>query len=165
MSDGHENLIESPEPPQPPQIGLALPVAALVLPVVAGCAFLLFVGSFGLALPISAVVVVGSSLLMAIDAARLGQTNSKAALSLFLGMCLVGTVVLSLAFLFGINQTDLEAALSWFLGGSLALWTILYTVAFFQRKQFRGPSLAIPALLVALFFVGCLFIRGVLSSP
>ncbi len=137
MSDGDESLIESPEPPRPPQIGLALPVAALVLPVVAGCV-LLFGTSFGMALAISAVAVAGSSLLMAIDAARLGRMDLKgrqreSAGLLFLGMCL--------------------------------LWIVVYPLAFLRRRQFGGPRLAIPALLVALFFVGGPLLRAVLISP
>jgi hypothetical protein len=131
------DILESPGPLRPPQIGLALPVAALVLPVVAG-SVLLFVTSSGLTLAISAAAVVGSSLLMAIDAGRLGRTDLKgrqreSAGLLFLGMCL--------------------------------LWIVVYPLAFFRRRHFSGPSLAIPALLVALFFVGGPLLRAVLVPP
>src|SRR5262245_30761905 len=102
MSDGDENLSEAPEPLRSPRIGPALPVAALILPVVAG-SVLLFVTSFGLVLAISAATVVGSSLLMAIDASRLGRTDLKgrrreSPAVLFLGMCLLWIVVYPLAF-------------------------------------------------------------------
>jgi hypothetical protein len=86
----------------------------------------------------SAVAVVGSSLLMAIDAGRLGQTDLRgrqreSAGLLFLGMCL--------------------------------LWIVFYPLAFSQRRHFGGPALAIPALLVALFFAGSPFLRVLLVPP
>jgi hypothetical protein len=137
MSDGDQILSELPEPPRPPRTGLALPVAALILPIVAG-SVLLFVTSFAPALAISAATVLGSSLLLAIDAGRLGRTDLKgrrreSATLLFLGMCL--------------------------------LWIVVYPLAFFRRRHFGGPNLAIPALLVALFFVGGPLLRAVLVPP
>ena len=137
MSDGEENRTESAELPRPRHVGIGLAVVALVLPVLSG-GVLLFVTSFGSALEISVGTVLVSSLLLAIDAGRLGRIDLKgrqqgSAVVLFFGMCLV--------------------------------WIVAYPIAYFRRRHFGGPNLGIPAILVALFFVGAPFLQAVLVPP
>lgn len=120
MSASDENRTESPAPPRSGRLGVGLVAVALILPVLAGVV-LLFVASFGLALAISAATVLVSSILVAIDARRLGNVDlmgrqRESAGVLFLGMCL--------------------------------LWIIVYPLAFFRRRHFGGPNLAIPAILL-----------------
>ena len=125
MSEWEENRTELPEPPHPRHVGIGLAVVALVLPVLSG-SVLLFVTSFAPALAISAGTVIVSSLLLAIDAGRLGRIDLKgrqqgSAVLLFFGMCL--------------------------------LWILGYPIAFFRRRHFGEPNLGIPAILVAVFFL------------
>jgi hypothetical protein len=137
MRDDDEDGIDSvdlAELPGPPRIGLGLPVIALILPVVAG-SILLFNTSFVSALAISGATVVVSSLLLAIDAGRLGKFDLKgkrreSAPLLFVGMC--------------------------------ALWIVVYPLVFFRRRHFCGPNLGVPAILVALFFGGGPIARALL---
>jgi hypothetical protein len=137
MSDIDESRVEPPAPPRPGRVGIGLVAVALTLPVLAGVV-LLFVTSFGLALAISSATVLMTSLLVAIDAGRLGNVDlmgrqRESAGFLFLGMCL--------------------------------LWIVVYPFAFFRRRHFEGPNLAIPATLVALFFAVGPILRAVLIPP
>ena len=137
MSDEQENRTELPEPPDRRHVGMGLAVAALVLPVLSGIVLLL-VTSFVAALAIALGTVLVSSLLLAIDARRLGRIDLKgrsqgSEVMLFVGMCLV--------------------------------WIVGYPIAFFRRRLFGGPNLGIPSLLVALFFVGAPLLQMVLVPP
>jgi len=137
MCDNDENGIDSVDLSDlrgPPRIGLGLPVVALILPVVAG-SILLFSTSFVFALAISGATVVVSSLLLAIDAGRLGKIDLKgkrreSAPLLFVAMC--------------------------------ALWIVVYPLVFFRRRHFGGPNLGVWAILVAIFFGGGPIARAIL---
>ncbi len=117
-----ESRTESLAPPTR-HTGVGLVVAALILPVIAGTV-LFFVTSFGLALGISAATVIASAALVAIDARRLGNVD------------LTGRVRESAGLLFV---------------GMILLWIVVYPLAFFRRRHFGGPNLAIPAVIVAVF--------------
>ena len=91
MSDEQENRTEFPEPPGRRHVGMGLAVAALVVPVLSGIVLLL-VTSFVAALAIALGTVLVSSLLLAIDARRLGRIDLKgryqgSEVMLFVGMC------------------------------------------------------------------------------
>jgi hypothetical protein len=45
------------------------------------------------------------------------------------------------------------------------LWIVVYPFAYFRRRDFAAPNLAIPSILVALFFVAGPFIQAVLVPP
>jgi len=137
MSDSDENRTESPEPPRSRTVGVGLPLVALILPVLAGCV-LLFVTSIGLGLAISGATVIGTWLLLAIDAHRLGKIDRRgrkreSAGVLLLEMCL--------------------------------LWIAFYPLTFYRRRHFGGPNLTIPAILVALFFTFFPILRAMLTPP
>ena len=138
-SDEEESRTEPPELPYPPDAGIGLAVAALALPVLAG-GILLFVTSFALALAISGGTVLVSALLLAIDASRLGRNDLD------------------------LEGRHAESAVMLFVGMCL-LWIVVYPIAFFRRKRFEGPNLGVPAILVALFFVGGPILRAVLVAP
>jgi hypothetical protein len=116
---------------------MGLAVAALVLPVLSGIVLLL-ISSLVAALAIAVGTVLVSSLLLAIDARRLGRIDLQgryqgSEVMLFVGMCLV--------------------------------WIVGYPIAFFRRRLFGGPNLGIPSILVALFFVGAPLLQMVLVPP
>lgn len=126
MSESGESGIPPVEQPAAARSGIGLAVIALILPVVAGTV-LFFVKSFWLNLGISAATVLTTSVLVAIDARRLGNVDSngksrESPLLLFAGMCL--------------------------------LWIIVYPLAFFRRKHFGGPNLGVWSIAVVLFFGG-----------
>ena len=117
--------------------GNALAVVALVLPVLAGCAFF-FIDEFHLALSISLGTVFVTSLLLAIDAARLGSVDLKgqrhiSAVILFIGMC--------------------------------AMWLFGYPIAYLRRKEFGASNLVLPAVVAMLFMFGAPYIRLALIPP
>ena len=136
------NGSESPEPtqptlPAPKPASNGLVAAALVLPVLAGVA-LMVITSVGPAIAVSAATVLATSILVALDARRLGRVDLKgkrreSAGALLLVMC--------------------------------ALWILAYPIAFFRRRHFGGPNLTVPAVLVALFFLGGPILRSVLLPP
>jgi hypothetical protein len=118
-----ENFEELPETPR---LGVALPVTSLIIPVIAGCA-VFFTAAREYELEISIAAVLGSALLMTIDAALLGRIDLKgrereSPVALFFGMCV--------------------------------LWIVVFLLAFFRRASFGKPNLGLPALLVSLFFGG-----------
>jgi len=127
VHEDHSRTDESRTEPLPPPIrhvGVGLVAAALVLPVLAGT-ILFFVTSFAIALGISAATVIASAALVAMDARRLGNVD------------LTGRVRESAGLLFV---------------GMILLWIVVYPLAFFRRRHFGGPNLAIPAVIVAAFF-------------
>jgi len=136
MPEREVSPMETPDPQEmETEIGFA--IAALGVPLLSGC-ILLFVTSFAPILAISVVTVIVSSVLLAIDAGRLGNIDLKgqkreSALLLFFGIC--------------------------------AMWIIGYPFAFFRRKHFGGPNLGIPSILIALFFVGAPILRAILVPP
>ncbi len=137
MSDIDESRAAPPAPPRLERVGIGLVAVALVLPVVSGIVLLL-VTSFGFALAISSATVLITSLLVALDARRLGNVDltgrqRDSAGALFLGMCL--------------------------------LWIVVYPFAFFRRRHFERPNLALPATLVAVFFAIAPILRVVLIPP
>lgn len=123
MSDEIQFTERHPSPPVA-RAGFGLAAAALVLPVVAAIV-LFFVKSFWPALAISAATVIVTSILLAIDARRLARSDPNKQRGESPGLLLLGM---------------------------LALWIVFYPFAFFRRKRFGGPNLAIPSILVALFF-------------
>jgi hypothetical protein len=124
MSEADEKHTESAELPPSPQSGVGLVAVALILPVLTG-AILFFVTSFGLALGISAATVIASATLVAVDARRLGNVDLKGRVRESAGLLFVAMCL---------------------------LWIVVYPLAFFRRRHFCGPNLAIPAVLVAVFF-------------
>jgi len=114
-------------PPSPPVAGagIGLAATAFVLPILAAIV-LCFVASFWTALGISAATVVVTAIMLAIDAGRLVRSNPTKQNGESPGLLLLGM---------------------------LGLWIVFYPFAFFRRRRFGGPNLAIPSILVALFFV------------
>lgn len=141
MSTNDQDVRESELPGlrsiQLEQPGVGLVALALILPVLAGVG-LMFVSSFEIALAISAATVVLSSLLVAIDAHQLGRVDR--------------------------TGTERESAVLLFFGMCL-LWIVVFPLAFFRRRHFGGPNLVVPAILVALFFVGGPFVVSILKGP
>jgi uncharacterized membrane protein YhaH (DUF805 family) len=130
-------LTTTPELPAVACAGLDLAGVALVAPVVAGAA-LFFVTSFTVSLAIGVATVLVTSILLSVDASRLGRTDSTGRdaggpVGLFIGMCL--------------------------------LWIVGFPVAFYRRSRFAKPNLTIPAVAVALFFTGGPFLYGLFVSP
>jgi hypothetical protein len=99
-------------------IALALPVITPIATCLAGSALL------AIALPFVSVVV--TSILIYIDAKRLGRVDRH-----------------------GVERTSPGGLL---IGGVL-LWIVFYPLAFFQRRHFCGPNLGPPSLLVAALFL------------
>ena len=136
MPEREVSPMETPHPQEmETEIGFA--IAALGVPLLSGC-ILLFVTSFAPILAISVVTVIVSSVLLAIDAGRLGNIDLKgrnqgSALLLFFGIC--------------------------------SIWIIGYPIAFFRRKHFGGPNLGIPSILIVLFCVGAPTLRAILVPP
>jgi len=126
MSDVDAIHIESTDPPAMPRSGLGLVRVALILPIISGV-LLCFVTSFPVALGISAVMVFTTAALVAIDASRLGKVDLKGRGRESAGLLFVGM---------------------------LALWIVVYPLAFFRRRSFGGPNLGFLALVVAGFFAG-----------
>jgi hypothetical protein len=137
MADNDENLTECRETPDPDEVGIGHAVVALILPLLAG-GVLLFVTSLGLALVISGSTVLVSSILLGLDARHLGNIDPS------------GRRRMSADFLFVMM---------------LLLWLVFYPLAFFRRRHFGGPNLAIPAILVALFFGFGPALRWMLIPP
>jgi hypothetical protein len=137
MSEPDENRTECTEPPSPSCTGVGLVAVALMLPALAG-AILFFVTSFGLALGISATTVIGSATLVAIDARRLGRVDLKGRVRESAGLLFVGMCL---------------------------MWIVVYPLAFYRRRHFSGPNLAIPAVLVAVFFGVGPLLYSVLVTP
>lgn len=135
-----EGLEETLRPPDPPPIhrdpGLVLPIAALIIPVVAGIVEL-FLDSVPAVLAVSFATVFITAFLMAIDARRLAATdiNGQSSSPLMVFLMMIG------------------------------VWIIGYPAAFFRRRKFGGPNLGIPAILVALFFLGAPILHGMMSTP
>jgi len=130
-----------PEAPLPvPNVvrnSLALPIISLILPVV-GVVVGQFAQSFEASLGISLAVVVGTAILMSVDAGMLGPRDRDAVdrgspAMLFVGMCL--------------------------------MWIVVYPYVFYRRAYFVGPSLFAPALIVALLFLGGPILVGIVSPP
>ena len=123
MSDVDSGFVESAATTPFARRGVALAIAALLVPVVAGVG-LCFVTSPTSAFAASGAAVLVSALLLAIDAKRLGRIDllgrqRESAIVLFLGM--------------------------------LALWIVVYPLVYFRRRHFGGPHLGVPAIVVALF--------------
>ena len=137
MSDVDAIHIESTDPPAMPRSGLGLVSVALILPIISGV-LLCFVTSFPIALGISVVMVFTTAALVAIDASRLGKVDLK-------------------------GQGRENAGLLFV--GMLALWIIVYPLAFFRRRSFGGPNLGFLALVVAAFFSGGPFLCSILRPP
>jgi hypothetical protein len=117
------------------RIGLGVATIALILPLIG--AGILFVAPPDDALMISGPIVLVTSLLMAVDAYRLGRIDARGAeraggVGLFFGM--------------------------------IVLWIVVYPFSFFRRSRIAGPNLTIPALVVAAIFMGSLF-YPLLRSP
>jgi len=130
-------LTTAPELPAVPHARIGLAGIALVAPVVAGAA-LFFVTSFTVSLGIGVATVLATSILLSVDASRLGRTDSAGRdaggpVGLFIGMCL--------------------------------LWIVGFPVAFYRRSRLARPNLTIPAVAVALFFTGGPFLYGLLVPP
>ncbi|MEO1998075.1 MAG: hypothetical protein ABGZ17_22750 [Planctomycetaceae bacterium] len=137
MPETDQKNTESTQPPSPSHTGVGLVAIALILPAIAGTV-LFFVNSLGLALGISAATVIVSAALVAIDARRLGNVD------------LNGRVRESAGILFA---------------GMCALWVVVFPLAFFRRRHFDGPNLAIPSVLVAVFFAVGPLLYSVLVPP
>jgi hypothetical protein len=114
----------STESTRKPRPGLVLVGIALILPILSGV-LLCFAPTVAFAIGISAVTVILTAALVAVDAKRLGRIDLKgrqreSAGLLFVGMCL--------------------------------MWIVVYPVAFFRRSAFCSPNLGFVSLFVALFF-------------
>ncbi len=133
MSDVGAN-IESTDPPAMPRSGLGLVSVALILPIISGV-MLCFVASFPVALGISTAMVFTTAALVAIDASRLGKVDLKGRKRESAGLLFVGM---------------------------LALWIVVYPLAFFRRSAFIAPNLGFVALLVAVFYVAAPFVASML---
>ena len=134
---GQKKRSEPAEPRSSSHTGVGLVAAALILPVLAGTA-LFFVTSFALALGISAATVIASAALVAMDARRLGNVDQTGRVRESAGLLFVGMVL---------------------------LWIVVYPLAFFRRRHFGGPNLAIPAVVVAVFFAVGPVLYSVLVPP
>jgi hypothetical protein len=141
MSTNDQDFRESELPAsrsiQLEQPGVGLVALALILPVLAGVG-LMFVSSFEIALGISAATVVLSSLLVALDSHQLGRVDK--------------------------TGKERESAVLLFFGMCF-LWIVVFPLAIYRRRQFDGPNLVVPAILVALFFVGGPFVVAMLRGP
>ncbi len=134
MTDVDSPHIESAEALATTRSGLGLIIAALILPVVSGVV-LCFVTSFFVALGISAATVISTAALVAIDARRLGEVDSKGRQRESAGLLFVGMVL---------------------------VWIIVYPIAFFRRSAYSGPNLGFVAILVAVSFVAGPFLASML---
>src|SRR3990172_4435660 len=134
---GQKKRSEPAEPRSSSHTGVGLVAAALILPVLAGTA-LFFVTSFALALGISAATVIASAALVAMDARRLGNVDQTGRVRESAGLLFVGMVL---------------------------LWIVVYPLAFFRRRHFGGPNLAISAVVVAVFFAVGPVLYSVLVPP
>jgi hypothetical protein len=137
LADPAEPTPTAPEFTPRPRIGVGFPGVVLVLPVVAGVA-LFFGPSFNVAFAISLAMVLATSTLMAVDARRLGRIDS--------------------------SGHDAGSAVVLFLAMCL-LWIVGYPYAFYRRARFERPNLTIPAVVIALFFVGGPVLYAVLVPP
>jgi hypothetical protein len=126
----------APELPAAPSAG-GLAGVALVVPVVAGAA-LFFITSFNVSLGIGVATVIVTSILLSADASRLGRTDS--------------------------TGRDAGGPVGLFIGMCL-LWIIGFPLAFYRRSRFVKPNLTVPAIAVALFFVGGPLLYGLLVPP
>jgi hypothetical protein len=120
-----------------PSAGVGLAGVALVVPVVAGAA-LVFVTSFNVSLGIGVATVIVTSILLSADASRLGRTDS--------------------------TGRDAGGPVGLFIGMCL-LWIIGFPLAFYRRNRFVKPNLTVPAIAIALFFVGGPWLYGLLVPP
>lgn len=111
-----------------------LAAVALALPVLAGVA-MLFVTRWQVSLGISAATVIATAFVLAIDLSRLAKRDRSLVASLL-------TLVL----------------------GMLALWIVVYPLAFFQRRRYGGPALGLPAVAVAAFFTVSPFVSAWVGS-
>jgi hypothetical protein len=114
----------------PHRDGSGFAASALGLPVITGVV-LLFVTSFWVAIGINAATVFLTALLLALDARRLGVIDQAGRRRETAGTLFIGMLV---------------------------MWIVVYTLAFFRRRHFGGPNLAVPSMVVAAFFaVGPIF--------
>lgn len=122
------------ETPSQPRAGLGLVGAALLLPVVAGV-LLCFTTSW-VALGISVAMVVVTAILVALDASRLGRVDLQG------------------------RERESPFVL---LAGMVAMWIVIFPLAFFRRSAFTKPNLGFVALLVAVFPVVAPFVASWLT--
>jgi hypothetical protein len=116
---------------------LGLAIAALVVPVVTAIA-VYFAPSLVLAVGIGVLTVVITTVLLVIDANRLGKYDA----------------------------TGMEREDSGLLAvGMFLLWIVFYPLAYFRRRLFGGPNLGYLAVLVALFNVGGPLLLTWLTPP
>ncbi len=110
-------------------------VLALLLPVIALCA--LFLGNFDsvpVELGIAIGTVVGTAILLAVDAASIGTVDLKGTSRQGVGAVLVGVML---------------------------LWFVFYPAAFFRRRHFGRPNLGILALVVAALFASGPLVKAI----
>ena len=94
--------------------------------------------SFGVSLAVSAATVLLTAILLAIDAHRLNTVEPNKQKGESAGLLLLGMI---------------------------ALWIVFYPFAYFRRRRFGGPNLAIPSILVVLFFLLSPIARSLLFPP
>ncbi|HEV8061705.1 MAG TPA: hypothetical protein VGP68_17645 [Gemmataceae bacterium] len=128
---GDKQFAEPASPPPAARVGVGLIAIALILPLLGGY-LLLWVTSVGSVIAIIASTILLTSLLLAIDAHRLGNVDPTgrrwpSAWVLFLALC--------------------------------AVWVLFYPDAFFRRRHFIRPNLGLSAILVVMFFVGGPLVR------
>ena len=120
-----------PEPARPRRVGLGLPMAALIVPVLAGCV-LFFVTSEVPSWIISGGTVVVSALLLAIDARRLGNIDLKGKRREPATVCCG-------------DRSDVGCRLPYsFAPGNVLVVDCRFPFTFFRRREFGGPNLVIP---------------------
>ena len=126
MSELEAHSIEEPEPKgNMTHQGISLVVAALILPVVAGVAEF-FVNTVVLSFAIGGVAVLGSAVLVAVDARNLGKVDRTGKVRMGAGLLFIGMI---------------------------AMWIVFFPLAFYQRRSFTSPDLFVHSLVVALFFL------------
>ncbi len=118
-----------------PRVGLGRVSVALLLPVVAGVLLCFTTG--WVAFAIAAATVVVTSLLMALDANRLGRVDRSG------------------------RERESPFLL---LAGMLLLWIFVFPLAFFRRSAFTKPNLGLVALPVAVFFLVAPLVASLLSA-